>query len=367
MKFQKYFPVALSFLLLYTISCSKKNPNYKPDTLALDILFSISGDVDTEDSTRTFSEIEDMDIDSDGNIYLLNSRKGKILKFNDTGDFITSFGSLGKEPGQFLSLDLVIIEDTVYVKSFPNKKIVKFDDKGNYIETFDYRNEGLFKGVIGEILRSVSDDKIVGYMHNVEDNRKGQLLFRHNLALMNKKFEEIAVLRDYQIEFDPYNIRYFESISKFTSGGGKIYVAENNEDKYAIDVFDLEGKKIHKISHDYSKIEYNHYEQDKIKTMNLRANGNLMTENKSYKKSINDLFYDKYNRLIVCPSIERDSTNQNDFIIDMYKDDSFISRSKIQGLTGEDFVSRFDSKIYFLGDKIYELVNGKSKLNIYTY
>jgi hypothetical protein len=278
-----------------------------------------------------------------------------------------SDGSLDLKLALTIQGDIAVIDDDIYVKSFPIKKIVKFDNQGKYLESFDYTNEGMFKGVIGEILRSVSKDKIVGYINFVKETPNGQLLFRHNLALMNKKFEKLAVLRDYETEFDPANIRYFESVSKYTNGDGKIYVAENSQDDYKINVFDLDGKKLKQITHDYKKLEYNGYEREKIRTLNLRANGNLMSENKSYKKSINDLFYDKYGRLLVCSSIERNSRNQNDFIVDIFKDGTFISTTKVNGLIGEDFVRRFDSKIYFFGDKIYEIVNSKSEINIYGY
>ncbi|NOR44501.1 MAG: 6-bladed beta-propeller [Candidatus Delongbacteria bacterium] len=364
--------VATFLLILVAAStlfygCSNKGANYKEDSLELKLLQTISGKVSSGDSTKAFSEIEDLEIDSDGDIFLLASRKGKILKFDKNGEFITSFGSLGKEPGQFLSLDIVIIDDEVYVKSFPNKNIVKFDKNGKYLETFEYADEGMFKGVIGEILRATSDKNIVGYMNHVKENSKGQLLFRHDLALMNKKFEKLAILRDYEIEFDPYNVRYFESVSKYTIGGGKIFVAENSEDTYKINVFDLDGNKVKEIVKDYTKVEYNQYEMDRIKTLNLLANGKPMSENKSFKKSVNDVFFDKYGRLLVCSSIKRNETNQKDFIVDIYKDGIYLNTTKVEKLIGEDFVRRFDSRIYFLGDKIYEIVNDEAKINIYAY
>ncbi|MCK4981047.1 MAG: hypothetical protein KAS62_11670, partial [Candidatus Delongbacteria bacterium] len=193
------------------------------------------------------------------------------------------------------------------------------------------------------------------------------LHFGNNLVLMNKKFEQLAVLREYFEEFDPYNPKYYETVTKYASGDGKIYVAENDDNSYKINIFDMDGNKIEQITHDYTKIEYNQYETEKIKTLNLLANGNRLIEQKSFKKSINDLFYDKYGRLLVCSSIERTDENQRDFIIDIYKDGVYINTTKVDNLIGEDFVQRFDSRIYFFGDKIYEIVNGEAKVNIYAY
>lgn len=346
------------------IYVNKKKPADETATLELKHLLTISGDVETEDSTRMFNEIEDLEVDSEGNIFLFEARKGKIMKFDKSGKYITSFGKLGNGPGEFpFAFDLVSVEDTLYVKSFTNKQMVKFDNNGKYIQNFPYTSGGL---TIGEILRSVSDEKIVGYVNKTEPIDDG-ILFGNNLVLLNKKFEELSVLREYSIKYDPKNIRYYETVTKFTSGDDEIFVAENDENGYRINVFDMNGELIQQIKNNYARLEYNEDELAKIKTLNLSVDGEALAEKKSYKKSINDLFYDKYERLLVCASIKRTEENKSDFIVDIYKDGAYLNTTKVENLIGEDFVQRFDSKIYFFGDKIYEIVNGEAKVNIYTY
>ncbi|MCK4981116.1 MAG: 6-bladed beta-propeller [Candidatus Delongbacteria bacterium] len=346
------------------IYVNKKQPSDTTATLVLKHFLTILGDVDTDDSTRIFNEIEDVEIDSQGNIFLFEARKGKIMKFDKSGKYITSFGKLGNGPGEFpFAFDLVSVEDTLYVKSFTNKQMVKFDNNGKYIQNFPYTSGGL---TIGEILRSVSDEKIVGYVNKTEPIDDG-ILFGNNLVLLNKKFEELSVLREYSIKYNPKNIRYYETVTKFTSGDGKIFVAENDENGYRINVFDMNGKMIQQIKNNYARLEYNQDELAKIKTLNLSVDGEALAEKKSYKKSINDLFYDKYGRLLVCASIKRNEENKSNFIVDIYKDGIYLNTTKVENLIGEDFVQRFDSRIYFFGDKVYEVVNGEAKINIYTY
>jgi hypothetical protein len=129
----------------------------------------------------------------------------------------------------------------------------------------------------------------------------------------------------------------------------------------------MTGKKIQQIKNNYARIEYNDYELRRIKTLQLSVDGEALEQKKSYKKSINDLLFDKYGRLLVCSSIVRNEENRNDFMVDIYKDGIYLNTVKVDELIGEDFVQRFDSKIYFFGDKIYEVVNGESKINIYGY
>ena len=346
------------------IYVNKKKPSDTTATLTLKHVLTISGDVDVKDSTRMFNAIEDLEIDSKGNVFLFEARKGKILKFDKEGNYIISFGKLGNGPGEFpFAFDFVMLNDTLYVKSFPNKQMVRFDNKGKYLENITYTSGGL---VIGEILRSIANRNVVGYINTTEE-KDGTMYFGNNLVLMNNKFEELVILRDYNIKYDPNNIKYYESVTKFTSGDGKIFVGENDESGYRINVFDMNGKKIQQIKNNYARLEYNEHELAKIKTLNLQVNGEPLAEKKSYKKSINDLFYDKYGRLLVCSSIKRTEENQKDFIVDIYKDGVYLNTTKTDNLIGEDFVQRFDSRIYFLGDKIYKIVNGEAKINIYTY
>ena len=126
------------------------------------------------------------------------------------------------------------------------------------------------------------------------------------------------------------------------------------------------------ISKNHSKVEYNSYEKGLINSMPLKATRNkdeydTLQTKQAYKKSINKLFYDKYGRLLVCPSIKRNKNNQNDFIADVFENDKYVKTIMIPQLKGEDFLHRFDSEIYFIGDRIYEVLHKEMKINVYEY
>ena len=84
-----------------------------------------------------FRQVTDMAWDSQGNTYIsdgyINSRVAKIAP---DGRWLTSWGSYGKEPGQFDTLHSIAIDaqDRVYVADRGNRRIQVFDTEGNLLK-----------------------------------------------------------------------------------------------------------------------------------------------------------------------------------------------------------------------------------------
>ena len=83
-----------------------------------------------------------IDVDSSDNVYVAESsasgNPSQVNKFTSSGQFITSWGSLGSNPGQLNQpKGLTIDEDNnVYVADELNNRIQKFDSNGNFITEF---------------------------------------------------------------------------------------------------------------------------------------------------------------------------------------------------------------------------------------
>ena len=83
-----------------------------------------------------------IDVDSSDNVYVAESgasgNPSQVNKFTSSGQFITSWGSLGSDPGQLNQpKGLTIDEDNnVYVADEFNNRIQKFDSNGNFITEF---------------------------------------------------------------------------------------------------------------------------------------------------------------------------------------------------------------------------------------
>ena len=139
--------------------------------------------------------------------------------------------------------------------------------------------------------------------------------------------------------------------------------------KLGINVFDYRGKRINIIEKNYAKIHYNDEEKGIIDKLKLTAeDGSQLEQKRGYKKSVNNLFYDKHGLLLVCSSIERNSSNKDQFIADVFKDGIFLNRVNISELIQEDFIIQLNGIItYFFNDKIYKLDQTNSSLIVYDY
>jgi hypothetical protein len=352
---------------LMLISCSK--PVEKMD---IRLLFTIDGNIEpktVQEYEKKFTVISDIEVDREGIIYLFNPRLERIMKFTPEGEYLRYFGARGTGKGEFMNaMDFTILDDTVYVKNTYTNIIIRNSLEGEYIDYFEDKT-GRFG--FGEVLKAISSDRMIGYI-GTSDRKDDKKFVTNRLSILDKKLNEIKSLREYSSEIDRNNSKFFEYITKYAFGSGKIYVAENEDEGYNINIYDYEGEKLGAITRKYGKVRYN---RDELKTISQMPVAVRKTKDELdtlqskpvYKKSINDLFLDKNGRLFVCPSVERNEKNKNDFIADIFENGSFVKRVVIPQLKGEDFLYRNESKIYFIGDRIFEILHKEMKINVYEY
>jgi hypothetical protein len=94
--------------------------------------------------------IEDIDVDSNDNVYVVDYGKtSKILKFDSDGNFIASLGSKGKGIGEFkrpwgVNVDT---EGNIYVSEKLNYRVSKYNSNGEFVTMWGTNgtNDGNFK------------------------------------------------------------------------------------------------------------------------------------------------------------------------------------------------------------------------------
>ncbi|MEI0485268.1 6-bladed beta-propeller [Brachyspira intermedia] len=78
-------------------------------------------------------------VDKEGNIYVSDTGNNRIVVFDVEGNFLYSFGKLGENNGEFFSPAGIAVNDQyIYVADMGNKRIQQFDLSGNYIQTIKH-------------------------------------------------------------------------------------------------------------------------------------------------------------------------------------------------------------------------------------
>ncbi len=166
----------------------------EPSTFTLEEEFRI--DTESEDlSDLGIRGIDEMDVDSGGNIYL--STGEQVLKFNNTGGFIQAIGRTGQEPGEYRMATSLRITDSGQLSFFDaeNSKFLFFNPDGNFEKITD---------------------------------------------LYPSYWIEIPYFQTDKISLLGYNMSYAIS-------DGKIYVSSNVKDDLEIAVYNFQGDLIKKI------------------------------------------------------------------------------------------------------------------------
>ncbi len=91
-----------------------------------------------------FSSPNDIEIDSFGNIFVVDNVNNRIQKFNSSGVYVSQFGSSGSGDGQFNLIGGLVIDssDNVYVTDFNNHRVQKFNSSGVYVSQFGSSGSG---------------------------------------------------------------------------------------------------------------------------------------------------------------------------------------------------------------------------------
>lgn len=154
MKAKNLTTLAILFFLMLTIfvSCSQqktewggtieevdgvtivKNPN---ESLYGELVFDLEEDLsigNEEDDNYLFYGIGDIQVDNEGNIYVLERRNVRVQKFDKNGNYNCTIGKKGQGPGEFLMPIQMIIDDrTETIGVQEQTKLIIFDKNGKYL------------------------------------------------------------------------------------------------------------------------------------------------------------------------------------------------------------------------------------------
>jgi hypothetical protein len=111
------------------------------------------------DESKIFYQPKTLALDSQGNIYVLDSGNNRIQKFAPDGRFISSIGRKGQGPGEFISASDIYIDgnDKIFIADNGNNRIHILASGGRYISSFrvDKKINGIVVDKSGNVFASI--------------------------------------------------------------------------------------------------------------------------------------------------------------------------------------------------------------------
>ena len=224
------FLLVAVFLLIN--SCSHKEKSSR-QTFTFEKVYEIGISVD--DENYIFGSINDVEVDSWGNIYVLDGKMTRIVKFDRDGKFILRFGKKGQGPGEFGFPESMVLDSDRNIYVLSSGKVLVFDENGKYLQSFPYNFYGIDIALDNEenlILLGPRDDSIFHVY-----NRKGNYLYSYGSGFKvpdefakfkQARFsklpirlwsieDEVYVLNPYRLEIHVYKDgRIKDKLSKIT-------------------------------------------------------------------------------------------------------------------------------------------------------
>ena len=342
---------------------NSKSTNDKSQTLDYKYLFTINS-FDSNTDSLLFSNIQAMDVDSRKNIYILDSERGRVVKFDKTGKYITSFARNGQGPGELLNpISISVKADTVFVGCKDNLKLVKFDIEGNFAGEIQIQH------IPPQFMRSCPGKGFMGFIQEIEQ-KKGKFFISYNLEFLDNDFNRISTIHKNRIQLTS-DLNFLDLLIPFTMGKDNFYVSSNSDNFYEIRKYNRKGELSQRIQKQYKRLSMNKEEVENfdkmITNMNSGHNNGKKINMKAYsKKPVNNLYFDKYGRLITLTSQLRNEKNKDDLFFDIFVDGVFQNSVKADFFKANDYMD-LEHQLFFLSDKIYFADMIENEIRVFDY
>ena len=309
--------------------------------------------IDTEKFDEGITIISNIDLDKDGNLYLLDLKLKKIVVLGFKGEFIREFGKKGQGPGE-LRIPTNINVNTrgeIVVTDVGNRKFSIFQKDGKLIKEIRFN----VRAVEGIIL----DNGNFLFKTNIFPDSRSEGI-KLALHLYNPKFEKIKELN----EIETINIFASKIIGLYNNlslgiSRDKIIVG-NPVNGYDILVFDFNGKLLKKIAEKYDPVptseEYKNVYSEQI------GKSNSMIKNKLVFPEVlppfHNLLTDEEGRIFVF-TYEKDK-NSSAYMVDVFsREGKLFSRIPFKFPPFARHIKRIrNNRLYY----IYEQENGSQKI-----
>jgi hypothetical protein len=302
--------------------------------------------------------------DSQGNLFIADLGKIRILKFSPEGNYLQTIGRKGEGPGEFDEYYNMDVSSDGFIYVTPNlaqNKIVVFDQKGKYFK--EIKNNKSFKIIKFIILKN---NIIAAHLYDQTIIKDKGIQTKQYHAIINlnnlsqKQAGDIIITGPMDL---PFTNIVKDSKSRF-------YYGLRSQDKYEIFLYNENADLIKKIYRNIIPIkmqgehlkEFNKNAEMRKMILKRKAGIESKKYDEPYYNIIQSLATDSYDNLWVFTS---EGNNDNLFSVDLY--DIYTNYKKTFYLDNPDLVKGIPQiKIY--KDYLYAYIISKDGYeHIYRY
>ena len=277
------------------------------------------------------------DIDSELNLYVVDNKRSKILKFDRNGKFIKDWGRKGQGPGEFPwnPADIFVSkkDTTVYVYD-GSGRLSLFDPDGNFKKFFNIQGKNM------RASNFFMTDNGPLFIGETYEGQWGTDEFKMGKCLYNAT-PEFTIKDKIYGQLKPFDMKQIDADDQglmTAINNRSIYIAGGTKTEYEIFRFDYSGKKISDIKKKYAPLRRSKEELAEIKEaldkFTKKMGGQLQFKEVSTLRSvITQMFIDNSQNLWV--SVNESMFNEVGQEFDVFNDNGhFMKTVTIPELTG---------------------------------
>ena len=312
--------ISLIIVALVFLSCSKeknytveikdgveiiKNKNVE-STPNLQLDLNLISDVSLDnlvlpDSIPAINSFDNAVLDSEGNIYISNFTNSIVYKLDSKGNYVTNFHRKGQGPGESIIVDdIAVIKDSVYVVG-EDGKVSIYNTKGDFLKQLR-----LFDGKYEGLQIKYSDNKVICATRSTNyDLEEKMTYFVIGLFLVDfNNSENYSKILEIESSEDINNYRYLMSGIQRQSCffQDQVFVEDLSFNEYAIDVYNLTGKKIKRIEKQTRRIPCSDKFKAEVKELDEKSPWVKLVAD--HMKQILRMYVDNNGYLWIKPAVE---------------------------------------------------------------
>lgn len=364
------FLIVLNFTLITGCSNQKNNVvngvlihenKSKPTQPNLKITITKKFELETNDSImeRNIKGRSILEVAKDGSIFVYDNLN--IKKYDKNGRFLKAFCGSGQGPGEHTSLGpLFCIKDTLFAIDSDSKKCNLFSLNGDYYYSKLLKNElNLYTLLDNQIITSCM-------VYTESTSNSGDVVLQKKI--FDTSFKVIASENIFKKKINMQNATKIDFDLHLATIGNKYYMGIIDEDKFQIDVYNKDSKKIETIKKGYTKTKLSEIDQKMLSGFMYNQDGNRSISKAVYHKAIMGIWSDKFGRLLVLTANNKNSTEKA-LHFDVFKDGIFLNTVKfdlpeLNKLSTKISVPKF---VLFKGDYLFVFNYLNNTYSAYDY